>query len=505
MKRLIWSSVGVMGLAMVSLMTGCESVGSQEIQSRGVSQDPQPPRSASAGQPAAQVPTFPQKFNVQGPETQSFGLAVTQPGPVVVDIQGQGAPVIVTLQSPGGQPITQQATGNLRMNYNVTRQDVQKNVFWLVQIRLAQPMPPEQGGRASGSVNVQYPPVNQTAVQQAVQDAASQRRQPTDQERAQAAAQVSAQMDAAFQAHKAQFEQQRQQRHAALMAVVQPIVAQMQVQAGGGVRPRGVEDASVAETSASETAATPGEEVTSRALRTLTPTTANPAITSVNVSQGQPGDPVMINGTGFGSSGGEVHFVVGPNGQELVDKSGVSSGVYWLNTQVVVTVPEASGFMGYNGFVYVVRYPDKVKSALVPFRFNPTLELREIRATTDRVLAEPIWYNNTTAGQIERFNTNPFAGFYGNDQLLVNARLNQGSGWTEESVVVAPLPLVGSSGGVYVSDSRIGTNWPYLNVRWWINPCSPYCYLGYSFQVRIIGPKGVPDGVVCTQMPCSSS
>jgi hypothetical protein len=54
------------------------------------------------------------------------------------------------------------------MNYNVTPQDVQKSICWLVQIRLAQRMPLQQGGHAKGSVNIQYPPVDQAAVQRAM-------------------------------------------------------------------------------------------------------------------------------------------------------------------------------------------------------------------------------------------------------------------------------------------------------------------------------------------------
>lgn len=473
-----------------------------EVDSRGMPQVQQPTQPSQTGQPIlrrepVKLPTFPQKFEVQGPETQSFGFAVTQPGPIVVDVQEQGALVIVTLQSPGGQPITQQAAGNLRLSYTVTPQDVQRSLFWTLQIRLAQPRPPQQGGHATGSVNVQYPPVNETVVQQAVQAAATQRRPPTAQERAQAAAQAKARMDAAFQAYKAQFELQRQQRHSALMAAVQPLLAQMQAQTEGAVRSRGV-----GETPASEMAQEPNEEVTSRALLAPSPAMVNPTITALSVSQGQPGDPVMINGSGFGSNGGEIHFVLA-NGKDVV----APVGAIWTGTQIFTSVPDATGLLAFNGQVYIKRADQKM-SNLTSFRFEPALEMREIQGTWDRVLAQPYNEGYTTDSQISRYNDNWFAGFYGNDQFFVNTRLL--NTWVEQNVFVTAGGIweCCQDGGVYVWDSRIGTDWPYLNARWWINTKPMYltgAAFDYTFSVRIIGPKGVPDGVVCTQIPCPPS
>src|SRR4029078_9568807 len=154
----------LMGLWAIALFAGCGATepmtsSSDAVSSRGMPQGQSPVTSGgqpSPGQTSAQIPTFPQKFDVQGPEADSFGFAVTQPGPVVVDVQGQGAPVIVTLQPPGGQPIVQQATGNLKIPYSATKQDIQRGLFWGVHLRLAQPRPPQAGGRANGTINVQY-------------------------------------------------------------------------------------------------------------------------------------------------------------------------------------------------------------------------------------------------------------------------------------------------------------------------------------------------------------
>ena len=109
---------GLVIVGSLSLMTmGANGRAEDEIGTRGM-QPPvkqgMPGQSGASAQANAQMPTFPQKFEVQGPESDTFGFVVTQPGPVVVDVQAQGAPLVVTLQSPGGQPITQPATGNVR-------------------------------------------------------------------------------------------------------------------------------------------------------------------------------------------------------------------------------------------------------------------------------------------------------------------------------------------------------------------------------------------------------
>jgi len=526
----------VKGLMLASMLAGCTGAepmaGSSagEVGTRGLSQAQQPvsAQSGPMGQSVAQQATFPQKFNVQGPETQVFGFAVTQPGPMVVDVQGLGAPVIVTLQSSGGQPTAQQAIGNLRLNYNVTPQDVQKSLFWTVQIRLAQPMPAQQGGRATGSLNVQCPPVNPTAVQQALQAAAAQRRQPTDQDQAQAAAHAKAQMDAAFQAHKAQLEQHQQQRRAALMAAVQPLLAQMQTQtqAGAAVRPRGVED-----TPASDSASAPGEDETSRAIRSrgvegpstnetppasgedvttrgtfsgsalrLSPTMVmpNPAIASACVSgqtpcvtKGQPGDPVMITGSGFGS-GGEVHFVIG-SGKDV----SAPAGTVWTDTQIFTSVPDGTGLLAFNGQVYIKRTSDLRLSNLVGFRFEPLMEVRQITATSDRRLQGPVWQSSPPNRiQHSRDGADFLFTSNGNDELFIQTRLK--NTWMIDRADVFCEPSY-CNGGAYALTTYPGTDWPYLNVRWWLNPDAPFynfSHVYYQFAVRIVGPKGVPDGVV---------
>lgn len=541
LRRMGWNC----GLfVLVGMLTACSSTENASptseggVESRGVGQMQQPVKPGvpvqpgGAGQSNVQIPTFPQNFQVQGPESDSFGFAVTQPGPIVIDVQGQGAPVLVTLQSPGGQPITQQATGNVRMSYNVTPQDVQRSVLWMVQIRLAQPMPPQQGGRAAGTVNVQYPLPNPSQVQSAMtaqQRAVQQQAAQQQAQEQQMAAQGSAQFEQAFQQHKSQFLQQQAGRRAALIAQIQPVLNQLQSRQGGQIRPRGVEGDSP------DIPAEPTDEIGTRALKqpgaplmqapggVRPPTMAameepvssqqalgaagsgpppqqvmqNPTITSLSVGGlGQPGDQVIVNGSGFGTNQGEVHFILGPN------KDVTYTGqVWWYDNQILVHVPQEDGLRAYNGFVYVVRNPDKGKSSLTPFHFEPTVDFRTIIYTADRRIGQPgkdfkIVGGNSNLGhqQIGHGNPNPFIGYKGNDEFFTNARL--ANDWVLDEVFLTPTFF--KRGGAYFQEKKLGTNWPYFNVRFWVDGCfgDTESFANYIFLVSIRGPKGVADGLV---------
>ena len=546
-KQAIFAGLIIAGLALAGIPPAwAQEEKPGDVESRGLRQMERPIPPGAPTPPGApdqtnvQLPAYPQKFDVQGPERDSFGFAVTQPGPVVVEVQSQGAPVIVTLQGPAPQPISQQGSGQIRLTYNVTAQEVQQSVLWGLQIRLAQPAPPAQGGRASGMVNVQHPPVNQAAVQQAVQAMTAQQKQPSAQEQQQAAAQAATQMAATFQQHKAQFDRQQMDRRAAMMSQIQPQLDQLRSRMGGQIRPRGLEEPEETSWAASPPAE---EEVATRGLRgdqmigTMQPldgatmqrmpktavpspppttssssqalqsagTTAgpqtvmpNPAIASINVTQGQPGDPVMISGSGFGT-GGEVHFVIAP-GKDLI----APAGAIWSDNQIFATVPDAAGVLAFNGTVYIKRAAGTVNSNLVPFRFVPLSEIRQITLAADETLQQfnGVTVFNASGYYIRRMHSFMFWGPKGNDHIFLNTRLK--NGW-----IVSQPPLVffshpfGTDGGVYLVESHPGTDRPHMNVgfwvdNWWSNMSkggsSPM--IDYSISMVIQGPKGVPDGVV---------
>lgn len=223
------------------------------------------------------------------------------------------------------------------------------------------------------------------------------------------------------------------------------------------------------------------------------PASTNPIITSLSVTQGQPGDPVMINGSNFGPALGEIHFVIGP-GMDLP----APTGAVWTDTQIFTSVPDKTGVLGFSGTVYVKRAADQKTSNLAAFRFQPTLDIREIRATGDRALTAPVGTCNADCVKHWRIQANIFAGDTNNDQLFLNTRLK--NGWIVDDLNVTCRNDSSDvcNGGAYIWDSKKGTDWPYINVRWWLNPDSIFYFsrVVYNFSVRIVGPKGLPDGVV---------
>jgi len=221
------------------------------------------------------------------------------------------------------------------------------------------------------------------------------------------------------------------------------------------------------------------------------PASTNPIITSMSATQGQPGDPVMINGSNFGGGAGEVHFVIA-NGKDKLAAAAV-----WSDNQIFVSVPDETGVLAFNGTVYVKRATDQKTSNLVSFRFEPTLEIREIRATMDRMLKGPV-APQSPANRIEHETNNFIAGFKDNDLFFLNTRLRNGWLSDEGRVACYTSSSITCDGGVYVWEIRQGTDSPYLNVRWWLNPApfASFSHTWYGFAMRIIGPKGVPDGLV---------
>ena len=537
------------GPLLAAALVACSSsdqaaqTGEGGVESRGLSRMQQPMQpgqspawtkggGASVGY---QLPTWPQKFKVQGPEVQSFGFPVTQPGPITVEVQAQGAPLSVSLQSSGGQPITRPATGALRMNYNVTPQDVERSLFWTVQIRLAQLRPPQQGGLATGTVNVQHPPVNHQQVQAALathQQAVQQQQTQRQTEAQQADAQATAQIEQAVQQRKAQFEQQAVARRAALFAQIEPQLSRLRSQADGTVRSRGLEgeDASASSTHEETMSAEASDEIATRGgLRAqvehksfqLPPysssqqastaagsaphpqqVTPNPVISSLSLSQGRPGDPLFINGSNFGTRGGEVRFVMGP-GMDLP----APAGVIWTNNEIFATIPDTPGLLGFSGTIYIKRVGEAATSNLAPFRFEPILVTRDYRMPAliaDYRYEFPIDFPDVTRHFARLINGNIFSGLTGTNEYFPNTTLK--NGWVlDEVYYTQPGSLSCLYGCSYLLEKQIGSSRPYFSVRYWVYAAdlSGAKFTSYLIdRITLRGPKGVPDGLACMQAPC---
>jgi hypothetical protein len=151
--------------------------------------------------------------------------------------------------------------------------------------------------------------------------------------------------------------------------------------------------------------------------------------------------------------------------------------------------------------VYVKRTTDNIKSNLVPFRFNPLLDIRQIARIRDAQLqqigsvAAGVSPYNSSMDSVWRVHGNLFWGPHGNDHLFLNTRLK--NGW-----IVSMTPSVfvsdayyANNGVAYLVDSHVGTDRPHMNVAFGVGN-GVYVPYHYSISMIIQGPKGVPDGVV---------
>jgi hypothetical protein len=382
---------------------------------------------------------------VQGPETDSFGFGVTQPGNVEVVVDSQGPAVSVTLQHLASSAITQQGSGQIRLSHAVTAEEIRKSALWVVKVKLVQP-----GVPANGTVMVQHPPADQPTVQAQLtvlgqQEAAQQAR---------TAAEIQAQGRAEFQAFKANFEQQQLQRIAAERAQNQALISRLLPKSGAMVRSRGL----------------------------------TPSITRINKSEGQPKSQLIIEGTSFGP-GGEVVFQLGPG----ITGTGIVEA--WADTVVVVDVPDASGLLPYQGTI-AIRVGQTLSNSL-PFKFIPVQEVREIHSTRgDLSIAQPGTVTSSTWDKIEHANNSfmQLSGNKGNDIFFPTRPLS--NGWIVQDIKPKVDPCAyPDCRGAYVADSRIGTPLAFFNMRWWHE-----ALVGarYWFSLWIVGPRGVPDGILVT-------
>ncbi len=98
-----------------------------------------------------------------------------------------------------------------------------------------------------------------------------------------------------------------------------------------------------------------------------------PVIKSLSVSTGQPGDFLLINGSGF-AYGDEVHFIVAPGMDLKATVNAVGS-----DTVIMVNVPSVAGVGSYAGQIYVQSTGQNAKkSAGIHFDFVPTMEFVDL-------------------------------------------------------------------------------------------------------------------------------
>jgi hypothetical protein len=478
-----------------------------DIESRGMPQTQKPIQPGMPVQPGApaqqklQLPTWPQTFDIEDHQPASFGLAFTQPGPLVVDVQWQGPPLEATLRGPSAQPIAQRGQGQIRLTYQVTPQDVQRGVLWVVNLAML----PNTQGRATGHVTVQHPPVNEAQAEAAVRTRVGQAKQQSQLD----PAKIQASRQALFLARKAESDRQYQEFIKGTTLKLDGFLKQKGLQ--GQIRSRALK---------------PPPELNTNQQRSqlLQGLIQAPRIDSLTVTQGPPGTVVGIQGAGFSDVVGRV-IMTAPRDQRI-DATVMTSNAapIWTDTFIAVKVPEVPKVTPFTANFSVLpgTTPSGATSNQVPFQFIPRREVRIItRVTGDYRLSGLGSYGSGQGGGASqafvinneihhaRFDvlipfwfTNIFQGTKGNDWFFENTMLK--NGWKFDCVEVIPYDfhacrpgestVYGASdwAGAYVV-AGLGSASPKFAVRWWLEAFNPG--MAYTYAFAISGPEGTPDGI----------
>ena len=488
-------------------------------------------------------PSKPLRFDLLASERTSSGFAVTAPGPIKIQVQASGVPLVLSLRRPDGRIVERQgSSGSIVIDDAASAADIAKGVLWGVSLRAAQEAPTgtaAPGMRmmpravAGGTLSVQHPPTDMAVVNAALKQASAQAQQQAASRQPPAPAPV----DSAAVARQAQAAHDKQvaQKHAAALNTLQAnlspgVHAQINQRIGLRLQGQTLQQASTAVpvqlvksdamakqvalaaplalpmtqakaglvkaaagTGSNKAAATGGAAaVGAGGGAATTAPVPPPMLTSASTGEGDPGTPVTLGGSEFGNAPGEVRFIVG-NGKDIA-----APITYWSAGQIVTEVPYADGIPVYDGQVYVKR-SDGVKTALRPFRFLPLYEVTEI-GLPDKAAGD---YQLVASGIDKPLGTDyvlhmgaAFWGFAGNDKFYERAQLR--NGWTVVGARLSGRWETGQAptGGAYLVDSRPGTASPFVNVRWWVN--GGFGTVIYTIRVDVKRPKNLP----CSANPC---
>jgi hypothetical protein len=232
---------------------------------------------------------------------------------------------------------------------------------------------------------------------------------------------------------------------------------------------------------------------------TAGPSCPVPHITSLSVNLGQPGDPVVISGSGFGNPTGTVQFI-GSGGSIIAAGSSA-----WIDTQILTNVPALTGVQSFTGYFQVTptcqQGTSTQNSNVQSFQFSPEPDTMQL----------PISPSNATWGDftcgVDSCGSGAggmwcawpqacdvvIAGFItgkrGADQFFQGYQLK--NGWTLASVDFATQPVNTSANGCSIgSGGTIGSASPFVDVACWVTP--NYGVTGYTLSLYITGPTGVP-------------
>lgn len=511
-----------------------------------------PPAVPAAAAPGAAIePSWPQKVELLAGERSSMVFAVGRPGPIRVTLQASGVALVLSLRRPDGRVVEHQGSGQIVIEDAADAADIARGLFWGVGMRTAQEAPrAAQGvvkGRiapqvvARGSLDVQHPGADAASVKAAAHAMQSQAQQPAAPPKAPPGATLAA-ARAAQQQAQAAHDKEVALRHSTELAKLRPTLAPQvhaqldqrialrlqgqTVQQAAAMTPVRLIQGPAASsrrgaglpmeasggllvvaggTGTAQGAATGGVAPVGSgggAAAGAAPPAPPPVLSATSTGEGDPGTPVMLSGSDLGNAPGLVQFIVG-NGKFVT-----APITYWSSTQIVTEVPYADGVPNFNGQVYVQR-ADGVNTNLQPFRFLPLYDVAEIGLPddqADRITAPSI---GILDGYLRIFPPDPaeightaamFWGFNGDDKFYMNSQTR--NDWVVTGARLDFLRLEREGhGGAYLVDTRPGTQSPYVQVRWWLEPGIAQGgsnSLKYSIRVGVKRPKNLPCAVGCS-------
>jgi len=224
-----------------------------------------------------------------------------------------------------------------------------------------------------------------------------------------------------------------------------------------------------------------------------------PQISSLSVNQGQPGDPVVVNGSGFGTSANFAAILfIGSGG-----KSYAMSATSWTDGQILAYVPAFTGVQAFPAFIQVLtplctQNTSTQKSNVVPFQFNPEPDTIQLSYSASDAAWASFWclpdvcqswpgYLCAAPQACDLVEAGGLSGQKGDDQFFTGYQLI--NGWVLASVDLQNAAVVTKSNGCSIGSDSIGSTSPYVDVHCWVSPVSGRA--GYVLSIYITGPTGV--------------
>jgi hypothetical protein len=431
--------------------------------------------------PGEAVTEAPKAFAVTGSGRDSFNFYASQLGPIRVQVQSRGAPVVITVFHPDGRKVDQTGSGEFTFEDTVSAADIARGHVWGIGVRAASATT-ASSTVASGSIIVTHPASDRAAVQ--------------------------AQLDT-------------------LPSRTQ-VVVQLTEQNRGTIKPTLI-GATVLPTTTTPPSPMANATVTIMSPVVMGQTVPLPPrepipVVRYSIMEGGPGAPMVVfgkdlfpPGTGAGrvrqntaAYPAEVHFIT-PDGQEITVAAAAVEDFYngrvgndtetdpqvtWdgrpfstrYQRNYTISVPHVVAQQNTTLVMYFKSTDGRV-SPRVNFTYKPPMrdEYMWLPIGPDGKLYDStissIYPNITLTDKIKR--DSYLLGFTGYDTFYNSYQLR--NGWKVMGVEVKLGYGLGS--GAEIVEHRIGTPSPYVKVRWYLEPTFLMSSdLAYTIKIHVRGP-----------------